>query len=62
VLDDLRVGEFAPNCFQRGERPLLVRAHQPRIAGDIGGENGRQATFDPLFAHLIAYPERMCLF
>ena len=46
VLLDLRVGKLAPQRLQRGESAFLVRAHQPRIAGDIGGENGGQLAFD----------------
>src|SRR6516165_1544172 len=33
-------------------RALLVRAHQPRVAGDIDRQNGRQSSLDPSFAHL----------
>ena len=43
MLGDLGVDQFAPKRLQRGERALLVRAHQPRVAGDIGGENGGEA-------------------
>ena len=32
--------------LQAGERPLLVRAHQARIARHIGGENGGQPAVD----------------
>ena len=41
MLGDFRIGQFASNRTQRRERALFVRAHQPRIAGDIGGETER---------------------
>ena len=34
-------------CHESG---FLVRPHQPRIAGDISGEDRRQPPLDPLFA------------
>ena len=33
------------------ERRLLVQAHQPAIAGDVGRENGGELAFDPLRFH-----------
>jgi hypothetical protein len=36
MLGDQRVAQLAPDRFERSERPLLVRADQPRIAGHIG--------------------------
>ena len=47
VLVDLGVDQLAPNRLQRRERAFLVRAHQPRIAGDIGRQDRRQP---PLYA------------
>jgi hypothetical protein len=35
-------------------RALFVLAHQPRIAGDIDCQNGRQSSLDPPFAHLAS--------
>ena len=43
MLLDLGVGQFAPQHLQAIERAFLVRAHQPRVARDIGGENGGKA-------------------
>jgi hypothetical protein len=43
VLGDLRVAQLAPDRLQRGERAFLVRPHQPRPAGDIGGEDRHEA-------------------
>jgi hypothetical protein len=39
VLLDLRVAQLAADRFQRGERAFLVRTHQPRISGNIGGQD-----------------------
>jgi hypothetical protein len=36
---NFRIGDRAPQLGQRGVRALLVRAHQPRIPGHIGGED-----------------------
>ena len=46
VLFHLGVDELAAMGLQAGERPLLVRAHQARIARHIGGENGGQPAVD----------------
>ena len=47
MLGDLGVDQFAADRLQRRERALLVRPHQARVAGDIGGQNGRQPALDP---------------
>ena len=39
MLGDFGIAEFTANRTQRRERALFVRAHQPRIAGDIGGQD-----------------------
>src|SRR5215471_9967019 len=39
VLLDLGITQLAADRFQRGEGTLLVCAHQPRIPGDVGGQN-----------------------
>jgi len=43
VLGDLRIEELLPQRFEALVRALLVGAHQPRIAGHIGGENCGEA-------------------
>jgi len=48
MLANLWVDELAPMCLQPGERPLLIGAHQPAVAGDIGRQNGRQPSLDAL--------------
>jgi len=40
VLADFRIDQLAPVRLEAGERALLVGAHQPGIAGDVGGEDG----------------------
>jgi hypothetical protein len=46
VLGDFRIQEVAAQRLEAFERALLIRAHQPRIPRDIGGENGSQPAFD----------------
>jgi len=53
MLGDLGVGELTANRTQRRERAFFILAHQPRIAGDIEAQNGRQPALDPRFAHLV---------
>jgi hypothetical protein len=48
MLGNLGVDQLAPDRLQRRERPLLVLAHQPRIARDIGRQHRRQPPLDPL--------------
>src|SRR5579864_7988553 len=43
------VAELAADRLQ-GERPFLVRPHQPRIPRVIGGEDRGEAALDPLCA------------
>jgi hypothetical protein len=43
---DLGIGQLAPECLQPGEGSVFVRAHETRVAGHIGGENGGQPAFD----------------
>ena len=52
MLGDFGIGEFTANRTQRRERAFLVRAHQPRITGDISRQYRRQPALDPPFAHL----------
>jgi hypothetical protein len=39
------------------ERPFLIRSHQPRIAGYIGGEDRGETAFDGL-VHSLSLPRR----
>ena len=52
MLGDLGVAQFAPDCFEPGERAFLVDAHEPRIARDIGRQDRRQFSLDPHSVHL----------
>ena len=45
---DLGVGDLAPDRLQGKQRPLLVLAHQPGIADDIGRQDRRQPAFGAL--------------
>jgi hypothetical protein len=43
MLGNLRMDQLAAQCLEPAERAFLVGAHQPRIAGDVGRENGGEA-------------------
>src|SRR6516162_5727824 len=43
MVFDLGVPPLAPDRFQRGKRAFLVRTHQPRIPGDVGGQDRDEA-------------------
>ena len=51
MLGDLGIAKLSADRAQRGERALLVFAHQPRITGDIDREDRCQPALDPLFTH-----------
>ena len=42
VLDDFRIDELAMQRFEAFERAFLVRSHQPRVTGNISGEDRRK--------------------
>jgi hypothetical protein len=44
MLLDLRIDEIAEMSSQPFVRALLIRPHQPRIAGHIGGEDRGETT------------------
>jgi hypothetical protein len=48
-LDQL--GRVGADC---GDRALLIFTHQPRAAGNVGGEDGGVAPFDAVFDHAAA--------
>ena len=52
VLPDLWIDELAAMRLEALQRPFLVRAHQPRVACHIGGEDRGETAFDRLFHHL----------
>ena len=43
VLGDFRIEKVAAQCLEAFVRAFLVRPHQPRIAGNIGGEDSGEA-------------------
>jgi hypothetical protein len=48
ILGDLGVSDVAAQRGQRRVGPFLVRAHQPRVVGDVGHQDRRQPPLDPL--------------
>ena len=51
VLDDFRINEFPAMRSEPSQSASLVPAHQPRVAGHIGSENGSEPALDALSAH-----------
>src|SRR5437868_5275576 len=45
MLSAFWIDQLAAKQLEAGERALFVRAHQPAIAGDVGGENSRELAF-----------------
>ena len=43
MLGDFRIEEFAPQRFEAFKGAAFIGADQPRIAGDIGGEDRGKA-------------------
>jgi len=50
MLGDFGIGEFTANRTQHREHAFFILADQPRIAGDIDGQNSRQPALDARFA------------
>ena len=50
---DQPVHDFAAG-FEPGKRAGLVQPHQPAVAGDVGGEDRRELSFDRWDGHLAA--------
>ena len=48
VASDARFDQFSSARFDLGNRAFLVRAHQARIAGDIGSNDRDELPFDLL--------------
>src|SRR5262249_8071471 len=53
-LDEL--SDDAAVQVQRLERALLVHAHEPAIAGHIGGQNGGKTALGAFFSHATRCP------
>ena len=58
MLRDLWIDDFAPIRLECGERALLVDAHQPAIADDIGRKDGSKPPFERASAIKIAPTHR----
>ena len=52
VLGDQRVDELPAVGFERGKRPFLVGAHEPRISGHVSGKDGGEP---PRGAEVLAH-------
>ena len=51
MFGDLGVDELAPASLERRERALLVSAHQPAVADDIGRKDSGEPPYDALIGH-----------
>ena len=51
MFRNLGIDEFAAVPFKRCERPFLVTAHQPTVAGDIGRKDSSRPPFDARLGH-----------
>ena len=51
MLGDHRLQQFAAMGVEPGERAFLVGPHQPAVAGNIPGENGRKPPLYTMFGH-----------
>jgi hypothetical protein len=54
MLGDLGIAELAPDRLERRECPFLVLAHQPRIPGNVDGQDRRQPPLAEIDPHLAA--------
>src|SRR5262249_53580931 len=53
VLRYFGIDDFASIHFECGVSTLLISAHQPAVAGNIGREDGGQTPFDVRLGHSI---------
>jgi hypothetical protein len=51
MLGDHRLQQVATMGVEPGQRAFLVGPHQPAVAGDIPGENGRKPPLYTMFGH-----------
>ena len=56
MLFDLLVDELTSMCLQLRECALLIGAHQPAVACNVGCENSCQPPLYALFGHIVALP------
>jgi hypothetical protein len=45
------IDDLLAQGLDRAQRADFVRAHEPAVAGDVGGEDSRKPSFDALLAH-----------
>ena len=57
MLFALWIDQLAAKQLEAGERALFVRAHQPAIPGDVGGENSRELAFGLMRGHGGRFPK-----
>ncbi len=58
VFLDLRVDEFVAQRLEADQSAGLVDLHQSRIAGDVGGDDGRQPALDGSLLHWACPSQR----
>ncbi len=51
MLSDAGLDQFLEVGGERGQRAFLVLAHEPRIARNVGGEDGGESTFSSGLVH-----------
>src|SRR6266576_693063 len=56
MLIVLWIDQLAAKQLEAGERALFVRAHQPAVAGYIGGENSGELAFGLIWGHWVRFP------
>jgi hypothetical protein len=57
MLSNFRIDQIAEMRFEAFVRAFLIRPHQPRVAGHIGGKNRGKTAFDGLL-HWPPHPRR----
>jgi hypothetical protein len=54
MLPDLGLDQLASMGFELRKGPFLICAHEPTVAGHVGGQDGYQLTFGALHRHGVA--------
>ncbi len=60
MLGNLWIDQFAAMRSEPCESDGFILAHEAAVAGDIGGEDGREPSFDPLSAQSLPPLEARC--
>lgn len=53
MLLDLRIDELPEMRLEARVRSLFIGTHQPRVAGDIGGEDRRKSALYAIFSPVV---------